>query len=222
MIHFFRSFYRAVLHDPAYPIRVIRPKYTGGEVTYVGRSIAHMGYVVGGIFSMTQTGMKGAVFQMLSHGLVSSALFLIVGILYQRGHTKEIAKYGGVVQKMPILGVVFMIVMLGSIGLPGTSGFIGEFLSIAGIFESNVIIALFAATGIVLGAVYMLRLYKFIMFGPITNPKVEQFGDLFAYEKFAIMPLVFLIILLGLMPNTVMLAITSSANSLINILTIIN
>ena len=167
-------------------------------------SVAHMGYVTGGIFSFTKTGLQGAVFQMISHGIISSALFLIVGVLYERNHTKEIDKYGGVASKMPTLAVFFMISMLGSVGLPGTSGFIGEFFSILGIFKVNNIVAVFAGLGIVLGAMYMLKLYKQVMLGEITNRDVSAFKDLEVYEMLALLPLIILIIYFGLIPETVM------------------
>lgn len=167
-------------------------------------SIAHMGYVIGGIFSLTKIGIQGAIFQMISHGVISSALFLIVGVLYERNHTKEINKYGGVAVKMPILAVFFMISMLGSIGLPGTSGFIGEFFSIFGIFKVNNFIAVFAGFGIVLGAIYMLKLYKHVMLGRITNENIHDFKDLEIYEIVALIPLVIMIIYFGLIPETIM------------------
>ncbi|WP_341757161.1 MULTISPECIES: NADH-quinone oxidoreductase subunit M [unclassified Candidatus Tisiphia] len=167
-------------------------------------SIAHMGYVTGGIFSLTEMGIKGAIYQMISHGVVASALFLIVGTLYDRLHTKEIDQYGGVANKMPILATFFMIAMLGSIGLPGTSGFIGEFLSLIGIYQANVVIAMVSAVGIILGAVYMLKLYKEVMLGQITNVRVANFKDMYLYEIVAITPLCIVIIYLGLLPNTIM------------------
>jgi len=167
-------------------------------------SIAHMGYVTIGIFSFTETGIAGALFQMLSHGVISSCLFLIVGTLYERLHTKEIAKYGGVANKMPLLATFFMIAMLGSVGLPGTSGFIGEFLSLLGIYKVNVIATFTAALGIILGAVYMLKLYKEVMLGEITNKEIMHFRDLYKYEIISIAPLILLIIYFGLMPSSVL------------------
>jgi NADH-quinone oxidoreductase subunit M len=178
-------------------------------------SIAHMGYVTGGIFSLTEVGVKGALYQMISHGVVAAALFLIVGTLYDRLHTKEIDKYGGVATKMPILAVAFMIAMLGSIGLPGTSGFIGEFLSLIGIYKANVFVALLTATGVILGAIYMLKLYKEVMFGTITNKEVATFKDLHLHEILAIAPLCILIIYLGIMPNTIMNMIDSSISKVL-------
>ncbi|MDD9335477.1 NADH-quinone oxidoreductase subunit M [Candidatus Tisiphia endosymbiont of Metellina segmentata] len=179
-------------------------------------SIAHMGYVTGGIFSLTEAGIKGAVYQMISHGTVASALFLIIGTLYDRLHTKEIDKYGGVANKMPILATFFMIAMLGSIGLPGTSGFIGEFLSLVGIYQANVVAAIISSVGIILGAVYMLKLYKEVMLGQITNNQVISFKDLYLYEILAIMPLCVAIIYLGLLPNTIMNILDLSTHKILS------
>lgn len=178
-------------------------------------SIAHMGYVTGGIFSLTEVGVKGALYQMISHGVVAAALFLIVGTLYDRLHTKEIDKYGGVAARMPILAVCFMIAMLGSIGLPGTSGFIGEFLSLIGIYKANIFIASLTATGVILGAIYMLKLYKAVMLGMITNDEVATFKDLHLHEILAIVPLCILIIYLGIMPNTIMNMLNSSVSKVL-------
>ncbi|QQV75679.1 NAD(P)H-quinone oxidoreductase chain 4 1 [Rickettsia tillamookensis] len=178
-------------------------------------SIAHMGYVTIGIFSFTEAGISGAVFQMLSHGVISSCLFLIVGTLYERLHTKEIAKYGGVASKMPVLATFFMIAMLGSVGLPGTSGFIGEFLSLLGIYKVNVIATFIAALGIILGAVYMLKLYKEVMLGEITNKEIMNFRDLYKYEIISIAPLILLIIYFGLMPSSVLNVFRLSVENLL-------
>lgn len=167
-------------------------------------SVAHMGYVTGGIFSFTAEGLKGALFQMLSHGVISSALFLVVGMIYDRGHTKEIRRYGGLASKMPMLATLFMISMLGSVGLPGTSGFVGEFFSIIGVFQYSHLIAFFMALGVVLGAVYMLSLYKRVMFGKVVNLEILHFEDLRLYELLALTPLVVMIIYLGITPNSIM------------------
>lgn len=167
-------------------------------------SIAHMGYVTGGIFSLTEEGITGAIYQMISHGVVASSLFLVVGSLYDRLHTKEIAKYGGVASKMPLLAVFFMIAMLGSIGLPGTSGFIGEFLSIVGIYKFNMIMGVLTASGIMLGVIYMLKLYKEVMLGEINNNDIHSLKDLTSYEILALSPLCIIIIYLGLKATTIM------------------
>ncbi|HJD54177.1 MAG TPA: NADH-quinone oxidoreductase subunit M [Rickettsia endosymbiont of Proechinophthirus fluctus] len=178
-------------------------------------SIAHMGYVTIGIFSFTKAGVSGAIFQMLSHGVISSCLFLIVGTLYERLHTKEIAKYGGVASKMPVLAAFFMIAMLGSVGLPGTSGFIGEFLSLLGIYKVNVVATFIAALGIIFGAVYMLKLYKEVMLGEITNKDIMHFRDLYKYEIISIAPLILLIIYFGLMPSSILNVFSLSVENLL-------
>lgn len=178
-------------------------------------SIAHMGYVTGGIFSCTEYGISGAIFQMLSHGIISSALFLIVGFLYQRNHTKEISQYGGVATRMPLLAALFMISLLGSIGLPGTSGFIGEFVSLLGIFKANKIAALIAALGLIFGAVYMLILYRRTMLGQVTNLKILKFQDLQGYEILALIPLTILIVYFGIFPETMMQIINVSISEII-------
>lgn len=167
-------------------------------------SVAHMGYVTAGIFSLTTSGMTGAVFQMISHGVISSALFLVVGMLYERHHTKEISKYGGVAASMPVLATFFMIAMLGSVGLPGLSGFIGEFLSILGAFEVNSIVGIMCAFGVIIGAVYMLKLYKLVMFGEVTNKSIIKFKDLELYEKAAMIPLIGLVIYIGIKPECIL------------------
>lgn len=164
-------------------------------------SVAHMGYVTGGIFSFTEAGLSGAMFQMISHGLISSALFLGVGILYERHHTKEIAKYGGVANSMPLFAALFMVAMLGSVGLPGTSGFVGEFMSIIGIYSANPMVGIMCALGVIFGAVYMLKLYKCVMFGQVTDEKILKFDDLQGHEKYALIPLIILIIYIGVFPG---------------------
>jgi len=164
-------------------------------------SVAHMGMVTVGIFLVNQQGLEGAMIQMISHGIVSAALFLCVGVIYDRMHTREIAFYGGLVGNMPKYSVAFMIFMLASVGLPGTSGFVGEFLIILGAFKYNTFIALFAATGIILGAVYMLYLYKNIIFGILNNEKLKDILDLNTREKIILYPLVALVIFIGIFPN---------------------
>ena len=138
---------------------------------------------------------------MISHGIVSAALFLCVGVIYDRMHTREIMFYGGLVNKMPQYSVVFMIFMLASVGLPGTSGFVGEFLIILGAFKYNTFVALFAASGIVLGAIYMLFLYKKIIFGILTNEKLKDILDLNNREKIILYPLIIVVIIIGIFPN---------------------
>jgi len=164
-------------------------------------SVAHMGMVTIGIFLVNQQGIEGAMIQMISHGIVSAALFLCVGVIYDRMHTREIAFYGGLVNKMPQYSVAFMIFMLASVGLPGTSGFVGEFLIILGAFKYNAFVAFFAASGIIFGAVYMLFLYKNIIFGILTNEKLKNILDLDVREKIILYPLIIIVIVIGIFPN---------------------
>jgi len=167
-------------------------------------SVAHMGFVTLGIFSFTQQGIDGAVFQMISHGVISAALFLCVGVVYDRLHTREIGRYGGIVKNMPAYATVFMIFMLGSVGLPGTSGFVGEFLVLLGAFRADTWVAFFAATGLVFGAAYMLVLYRRVVFGPQENNDAAKMQDLYTIEKIILLPLVVLVFYLGVKPGVVL------------------
>jgi len=173
-------------------------------------SVAHMGYVTLGIFTATVVGVEGAVYQMLSHGLISGALFLCVGVVYDRLHTREIARYGGVVKNMPKYATVFMIFMLGSVGLPGTSGFVGEFLVLLAAFKVNTTIAFLAASGLVLGAAYMLVLYRKVVFGPTEHSDAASMQDLNPREFWLLAPLVVLVIYFGVFPSAIT-SITSPA-----------
>ena len=164
-------------------------------------SVAHMGLVTIGIFLVNSQGLEGAMIQMISHGVVSGALFLCVGVIYDRMHSRDINFYGGLVNRMPIYATVFMIFMLGSVGLPGTSGFIGEFLVIVGAFKYSSIVVIGAATGIVLSAVYMLFLYKRIIFGVMNNEKLTEILDLDNREKIILIPLAIAVIFIGIFPN---------------------
>ena len=164
-------------------------------------SVAHMGLVTIGIFIVNAQGLEGAMIQMISHGVVSGALFLCVGVIYDRMHTRDINFYGGLVNRMPIYATVFMIFMLGSVGLPGTSGFIGEFLVIVGAFKYSSIVVIGSATGIVLSAVYMLYLYKRIIFGEMSNEKLSEILDLNNREKITLIPLAIAVIFIGIFPN---------------------
>jgi NADH-quinone oxidoreductase subunit M len=175
-------------------------------------SVAHMGYVTAGLFSFTTQGIEGAVFQMISHGLVSSALFLCVGILYERAHTKEIKFYSGLATSMPIFALAFMVFTLASIGLPGTSGFVGEFMVLSGVFQVNKIFATFLALGLVLGAAYMLWLYKRIMFGEVVNEKIQKFKDINLTEQLTLAPVIAIVIILGVFPNFLTEAISPAVN----------
>jgi NADH-quinone oxidoreductase subunit M len=165
-------------------------------------SVAHMGFVTLGMFSLTQQGIEGSVFQMLSHGVVSGALFLCVGVIYDRMHTREIAFYGGLVARMPIYAVCFMVFTLANMGLPGTGGFVGEFLSMLGAFENNTTVAIFAATGVILSAAFMLYLYGRVMFGAL-KPAVQAIQDLSLREVGILAPLVIITILMGVYPKPI-------------------
>jgi NADH-quinone oxidoreductase subunit M len=165
-------------------------------------SVAHMGFVTLGIFTLNQQGIDGAVFQMLSHAIVSGALFLCVGVVYDRLHTREIARYGGMARTMPKYALVFMIFTLASVGLPGTSGFIGEFLSLVGAFQVNRWVAFFATTGIILGAAYMLVLYRALFFGDITKDDVRTMPDLNWREMSFFAPLIALTLWMGIYPSS--------------------
>ena len=178
-------------------------------------SIAHMGFVTIGMFSLNQQGVEGSVFQMLSHGIVSGALFLCVGVVYDRLHTREIARYGGLVQNMPRYAVVFMLMMLASVGLPGTSGFVGEFLILIGAFQDNTWVALLATTGIILGAAYMLWLYRRVVFGKITRDDVKGMLDLSPREVAIFAPLVLVVLWMGIYPSSFLNVISVSVEALI-------
>lgn len=178
-------------------------------------SVAHMGYVTMGIFAMNMQGIQGGIFQMLSHGLVSGALFLCVGVVYDRTHTREIAAYGGLVNNMPKYAVVFMIFTMANVGLPGTSGFVGEFLTLLGVFRVNTWVALFATTGVILSAGYALWLYRKVIFGALEKESLKQLLDLSPREKAVIYPLVVLTIFFGLYPAPVFDATEASVNALV-------
>ena len=166
-------------------------------------SVAHMGFVTLGIFSFTEIGVQGAVFQMLSHGLISGALFLIVGVVYDRMHTREIAAYGGLVHRMPVYATLFMLFTMANVGLPGTSGFVGEILTMVGAFQANTWAAAGAALGVIFSAVYMLTLYRRTVFGEITNPELENIQDVNVKELICLIPLAIGTILLGILPNLI-------------------
>jgi NADH-quinone oxidoreductase subunit M len=178
-------------------------------------SVAHMGFVTMGLFSMTPQGVQGAIFQMVSHGLVSGALFLCVGVVYDRVHTYDIAAYGGLVQRMPHYAVVMMIFTLANVGLPGTSGFIGEFLTLMGTFQVNTWVAFFATTGIILSAAYALYLYRRTIFGVIEKPNLMSIADLNTREIAILLPLIVLTIYYGVHPQPVIDASAASVEALL-------
>ncbi len=163
-------------------------------------SVAHMGFVTMGIFTLTEQGVQGGIFQMVSHGLVSGALFLCVGIVYDRMHTREISAYGGLVQRMPLYSVAFLVFTLANVGLPGTSGFVGEFLTLVGVFQVNTWVAVLATTGVILSAAYALWLYRRVIFGPLVKDALKGIKDLSRREQLILAPLVILVIFFGVYP----------------------
>ena len=179
-------------------------------------SVAHMGFVTLGIFTMTQQGIEGSIFQMISHGLVSAALFLCVGVVYERHHTRLISKYGGLVSIMPKYAIVFMVFTLGAIGLPGTSGFVGEFLVLMGAFKKSFLVATIASLGVILGAAYMLWLYKRIVFGELINNELKSMIDLKKFELIILVSLVIPIIFFGFYPEPLMNSIETSVENVLN------
>ena len=165
-------------------------------------SVAHMGFVTIGVFTLTTQGVKAAIYVMLSHGLVSSALFLIVGVVYDRIHSRDIADYGGLVHRMPAYALIFMLFMLASIGLPGTGGFVGEFLVLLGAFQVNTWVATLATFGVILSAAYMLYLYRRLIFGELTKDTLKKVLDISPREWSVFAPLVILTIWMGIYPST--------------------
>ena len=164
-------------------------------------SVAHMGFVTLGIFAGNEIGVQGAMFQMISHGVISAALFLVVGVIYDRMHTREIAFYGGLVKRMPVYAAIFLLFTMGNVGLPGTSGFVGEILTMTGAFLKQPIVAAFAALGVILSAAYALTLYRKVVFGEIENPKLETITDLNFREWVVFVPLVIATLVLGVYPS---------------------
>jgi NADH-quinone oxidoreductase subunit M len=164
-------------------------------------SVSHLGYVMLGMFAFNMQGIQGSIYQMLNHGISTGSLFLIVGMVYERRHTRLIADFGGLSKVMPIYAVFFMIVTLSSIGLPGTNGFVGEFLILLGAFQSNVVYGVLATTGVILGAAYMLWMFQRVMFGKITRPENEKLKDLNAREITILVPMVILIFVMGIYPK---------------------
>ena len=178
-------------------------------------SVAHMGFVTMGIFATTQQGIQGAIFQMLSHGWISGALFLCVGVIYDRMHTREIAAYGGLANRMPIYAAVFMLFTMANVGLPGTSGFVGEFLTIIGTFQVSTWTALLAATGVILSACYALTLYRKISFGELENEALQSISDMNSREIAVIAAPVAATIIFGVWPAPILDLISASVEALI-------
>jgi NADH-quinone oxidoreductase subunit M len=179
-------------------------------------SVAHMGFVTIGTFTQTVQGVEGAIYQMLSHGIVSAALFLIVGVVYDRIHSREIDMYGGLVHRMPAYALAFMVFMLASVGLPGTGGFVGEFLVLLGAFQVNPWVAALASTGVILGAVYMLYLYRRIIFGQLTKEHLMKITDLSKREIMIFAPLGVLVLWMGVYPSSFLDIMHVSVNNLID------
>jgi NADH-quinone oxidoreductase subunit M len=178
-------------------------------------SVAHMGFVTMGLFAVTSEAVQGAMIQMLSHGLVSGALFLCVGVLYDRMHTYDIARYGGLVERMPAYSAIFMAFTLAAMGLPGTSGFIGEFLILLGTFRVSTLECFLAATAMFLGAAYMLYLYRRVIFGKITREDLRNILDLTPREKVVFVPLLLLVLWMGVYPNSFLGPIRASVDNLV-------
>jgi NADH-quinone oxidoreductase subunit M len=179
-------------------------------------SVAHMGFVTMGIFCFNVQGVDGAIFQMLSHGLVSGALFLSVGVVYDRMHTREIAAYGGLVNRMPIYAFVFMLFTMANVGLPGTSGFVGEFLTLLAAFKANTWVAFLATTGVILSAAYALYLYRRMIFGTLDKPSLKNISDMNTREVVVFAPLVILVVLLGFYPAPILDVTAVSVKNLVS------
>jgi NADH-quinone oxidoreductase subunit M len=179
-------------------------------------SVAHMGFVTMGIFTLTTQGIEGGIFQMLSHGIVSAALFLCVGVIYDRTHTREIKAYGGLVHRMPVYAAVFMVFTLANVGLPGTSGFVGEFLTLIGAFRVNTWVAMFATSGVILSAAYALWLYRRVIFGKLEKDSLAAIADMNPREMAVLLPMVVLTILFGIYPAALIDVTSASVAGLIS------
>jgi NADH-quinone oxidoreductase subunit M len=179
-------------------------------------SVAHMGFVTMGIFAATTQGVAGGIFQMVSHGIVSAALFLCVGVVYDRMHSREIATYGGLVNRMPVYALVFMIFTLANVGLPGTSGFVGEFLTLLGTFKVNIVVATLATLGVILSACYALWLYRKVIFGKLEKPALAHISDMGVREIAIFVPLIVLTLLLGFYPKPVLDISSASVTALLD------
>jgi NADH-quinone oxidoreductase subunit M len=179
-------------------------------------SVAHMGYVTMGIFAANQQGIDGAIFQMLSHGFISGALFLCVGVIYDRIHTRDIDAYGGLVNRMPAYALIFMFFTMANVGLPGTSGFVGEFLTLMGIFQVNTWVALFATSGVILSAAYALWLYRRVVMGDLIKESLKSITDMGTRERVIFTPLVVMTLLLGVYPALALDVISPAVENLVS------
>jgi NADH-quinone oxidoreductase subunit M len=178
-------------------------------------SVAHMGYVTLGIFTMNVQGVDGAIFQMLSHGFISGAMFLCVGVIYDRMHTREIDAYGGLVNRMPAYALVFMFFTMANVGLPGTSGFVGEFLTLMGVFQVNTWVAAVATSGVILSAAYGLWLYRRVVFGALVKEGLTTITDMTRCERAIFAPLIIMTLLLGVYPKVVTDIIDPSVQAMV-------
>ena len=178
-------------------------------------SISHMGFVTLGIFIFSAQGLEGAILQMVSHGFISAAMFLCVGVMYDRMHSRMIADYGGVANKMPVFAALFMLFAMANSGLPGTSGFVGEILTMVGVYQVSTWTAIVATSGVILSAVYMLTLYRAVVFGTISNPKLESITDLNWREVAIFAPLIAATLYMGLQPNSVFDLTAASVDQLV-------
>jgi len=179
-------------------------------------SVAHMGFVTMGIFAATSQGVAGGIFQMVSHGVVSAALFLCVGVVYDRMHSREISTYGGLVNRMPVYAAVFLLFTLANVGLPGTSGFVGEFLTLLGTFRVNITVAMLATLGVILSACYALWLYRKVIFGKLEKPSLAAITDMSWREIAIFVPLIVLTLWLGFYPKPVLDMSAASVTALLD------
>jgi len=178
-------------------------------------SVSHMGYVILGLFSLNMIGLNGSAYQMLNHGISTPALFLLVGMIYERRHTKEISEFGGLAKVMPLFAIAFMIATLSSVALPGTNGFIGEFLILMGTWQTNRLAGLVAGTGVIFGAVYMLWAYQRVMFGPVVKPENEKLKDLSLREVTVLAPLLVAVFVMGVMPTGILRSMEPSLKKIL-------
>ena len=179
-------------------------------------SVSHMGIIMLGIFAMNAEGISGSVFQMLSHGIVSGALFMLVGVIYDRRHTKLMSEFGGLASVMPKYAVIFGIMLMASVGLPLTIGFVGEFLVLLGFYQVSPVMTILAGTSIIIGAIYMLSVYKSSFFGPVTNEENKKLKDLDRKETWSLVPLVLIVVWLGIYPKPVLAPIDNSVKAMLN------
>jgi NADH-quinone oxidoreductase subunit M len=181
-------------------------------------SVSHMGVIILGTFALNVEGIGGSIFLMISHGIVSGALFMLVGVIYDRRHTKLISEFGGLAKVMPNYATIFAVMLMASVGLPLTIGFVGEFLSLLGFFKTSPVLTLLAGLTIILGAVYMLVMYKRVFFGPLNNPKNEKLHDAKGRELVALIPLVALVVILGIYPKPILEPVNKSVTALVEIM----